>query len=287
MDNKALKNKVIITAAVTGAWPKKENNPNVPMTPQEIADDVYACWKAGAAVAHLHMRDDEGNGTMDTAKFEETVNLIHTKYPDCDIVLNLTTSGDIHADDEIRVVHVKKLKPEMASYDCGSMNWLNSGLFLNTPKFLTDCGLLFQELGVKPEIEAFDPGMIGNAAYYIKKGVLKTPVHFQFCMGCANGIAGSMKNLIFMKETADELVGKGNYTWSCFGVGHSAMEMLYGAVALGGNIRVGMEDNVMYAKGQLAESNVQFIERAVRVIKEYGKEVATPDEARQILGLAK
>ena len=287
MDNKALKNKVIITAAVTGAWPKKENNPNVPMTPQEIADDVYACWKAGAAVAHLHMRDDEGNGTMDTAKFEETVNLIHTKYPDCDIVLNLTTSGDIHADDEIRVAHVKKLKPEMASYDCGSMNWLNSGFFVNTPKFLTDCGLLFQELGVKPEIEAFDPGMIGNAAYYIKKGVLKTPVHFQFCMGCANGIAGSMKNLIFMKETADELVGKGNYTWSCFGVGHSAMEMLYGAVALGGNIRVGMEDNVMYAKGQLAESNVQFIERAVRVIKEYGKEVATPDEARQILGLAK
>ena len=287
MDNKAVKNKVIITAAVTGAWPKKENNPNVPMTPQEIADDVYACWKAGAAVAHLHMRDDEGNGTMDTAKFEETVNLIHTKYPDCDIVLNLTTSGDIHADDEIRVAHVKKLKPEMASYDCGSMNWLNSGLFLNTPKFLTDCGLLFQELGVKPEIEAFDPGMIGNAAYYIKKGVLKTPVHFQFCMGCANGIAGSMKNLIFMKETADELVGKGNYTWSCFGVGHSAMEMLYGAVALGGNIRVGMEDNVMYAKGQLADSNVQFIERAVRVIKEYGKEVATPDEARQILGLAK
>ena len=287
MDNKALKNKVIITAAVTGAWPKKENNPNVPMTPQEIADDVYACWKAGAAVAHLHMRDDEGNGTMDTAKFEETVNLIHTKYPDCDIVLNLTTSGDIHADDEIRVAHVKKLKPEMASYDCGSMNWLNSGLFLNTPKFFTDCGLLFQELGVKPGIEAFDPGMIGNAAYYIKKGVLKTPVHFQFCMGCANGIAGSMKNLIFMKETADELVGKGNYTWSCFGVGHSAMEMLYGAVALGGNIRVGMEDNVMYAKGQLAESNVQFIERAVRVIKEYGKEVATPDEARQILGLAK
>ena len=277
--------KTIITAAVTGAWPKKENNPNVPMTPQEIADDVYACWKAGAAIAHLHMRDENGDGTMDTAKFEETVNLIHTKYPDCDIILNLTTSGDIHADDEIRVAHVKKLKPEMASYDCGSMNWLHSGLFINSTKFLTDCGLLFQETNTKPEIEAFDPGMIGNAAYYIKKGVLKTPVHFQFCMGCANGIAGSMKNLIFMKETADELVGKGNYTWSCFGVGHSAMEMLYGAVALGGGIRVGMEDNVMYAKGQLAESNVQFVERAARVIREYGNEVATPAEAREILGL--
>ena len=283
--NNDLKNKTIITVATTGAWPTKEHNPNIPMTPEEIANDVYECWKAGAAVAHLHMRDDEGNGTMDTAKFEETVNLIKTKYPDCDIILNLTTSGDIHADDELRVAHVKKLKPEMASYDCGSMNWLHSGLFLNTPKFLTDCGLLFQETNTKPEIEAFDPGMIGNAAYYLKKGVLKAPLHFQFCMGCANGIPGTMKNLIFMKETADELIGKGNYTWSCFGVGHSAMEMLYGAVALGGNIRVGMEDNVMYAKGQLAESNVQFIERAARVIREYGNEVATPAEAREILGL--
>lgn len=283
-DAKALKNKTIITVAPTGAWPKKKDNPNVPMDPEEIAEEVYQCWKVGAAVAHLHMRDEEGNGRMDPVRFKKTVELIKA-HKDCDIVLNLTTSGDILADDEIRVAHVKELKPEMASYDCGSMNWLNSGLFINSPKFLTDCGLLFQELGVKPEIEAFDPGMIGNAAYYIKKGVLKTPVHFQFCMGCANGIAGTMKNLIFMKETADELVGKGNYTWSCFGVGHSAMEMLYGAVALGGGIRVGMEDNVMYAKGQLAESNVQFVERAVRVIKEYGNEVATPAEAREMLGL--
>ena len=277
--------KTIITVAPTGAWPKKENNPNVPMTPTEIADEVYACWKAGAAIAHLHMRDDQGNGTMDTKKFEETVGLIRSRYPDCDIVLNLTTSGDIHADDDIRVAHVEKLKPEMASYDCGSMNWLHSGLFLNTPAFLERCGKLFQELNVKPEIEAFDPGMIGNAAYYLKKGVLVAPLHFQFCMGCANGIPGSMKNLVFMKETMETLCP--GSTWSCFGVGHCAMEMLYGAVALGGHIRVGMEDNVMYAKGQLAESNVQFVERAARVIREYGNEVATPDEAREILGLKK
>ena len=275
--------KTIITAAVTGAWPKKENNPNVPMTPSEIADDVYACWKAGAAIAHLHMRDDNGNGVMDPVKFKETVDLIHTRYPDCDIILNLTTSGDIHADDELRVQHIKELKPEMASYDCGSMNWLHSGLFLNTPKFLTDCGYLFQETGTKPEIEAFDPGMIGNAAYYLKKGVLKAPLHFQFCMGCANGIPGSMKNLLFMKETMDALCP--GSTWSCFGVGHSALEMLYGAVALGGHIRVGMEDNVMYAKGVLADSNAQFVERAARVIREYGNEVATPNEAREMLGL--
>ena len=282
-----LKNKRIITAAVTGAWPKKENNPNVPMTPSEIADDVYAVWKAGAAIAHLHMRDDEGNGTMDHEKFAETLRLIKERYPECDIILNLTTSGDIYATDETRVLHVKELKPEMASYDCGSMNWLNFGLFLNSPKFLEECGRIFKENTVKPEIECFDPGMIGNAAYYLKKGVLEGPLHFQFCMGCANGIPGSLKNLLFMKETADQLIGKGNYTWSCFGVGHSAMEVMYASIALGGNIRVGMEDNVMYSKGVLAESNAQFVERAARVIKEFGCEVATPDEARQILGLKK
>lgn len=281
--DKSLKNKRIITAAVTGAWPKKENNPNVPMTPAEISEDVYECWKAGAAIAHLHMRDDEGNGTMDHNKFRETVELIHKNHPDCDVILNLTTSGDIYATDETRMEHVKELKPEMASYDCGSMNWLNSGLFINSPTFLENLGNLFQETNTKPEIEAFDPGMIANAAYYVKKGIIKAPLHFQFCMGCANGIPGTVKNLVFMKETMDQLCP--GSTWSTFGVGHSAMEIMYAAIALGGNIRVGMEDNVMYKKGELAQSNKQFVERAVRVIEEFGLEVATPDEARQILGL--
>lgn len=280
--NKELKNKTIITVAPTGAWPKKENNPNVPMTPEEIAKDVYECWKAGAAVAHLHMRDDDGNGTMSTEKFKKTVELIR-EYKDCDIILNLTTSGDLNATDETRQAHLRVIKPEMASYDCGSMNWLNSGLFLNTPEFLEALGKTMQEYNVKPEIEAFDPGMIGNAAYYLKKGILKAPLHFQFCMGCANGIAGTMKNLVFMKETMESLCP--GSTWSCFGVGHSAMEMMYGAVAMGGHIRVGMEDNVMYAKGQLARNNVQFVARAKRVIEEFGKQAATPAEARAILGL--
>ena len=283
-DLKALKNKTIITVAPTGAWPKKKDNPNVPMTPEEIAEDVYECWKAGAAVAHLHMRDDEGNGIMDPVRFKKTYELIRA-HKDCDIIVNMTTSGDIHADDDIRIAHVEELKPDMASYDCGSMNWLNSGLFINSPAFLERCGLSFQEWGVKPEIEAFDPGMIANAAYYIKKGVLKTPVHFQFCMGCANGITGTMKNLVFMKEEAEKLVGAQNFTWSCFGVGHSAMEMLYGAIALGGHIRVGMEDNVLFSKGVLADSNAQFVKRAVEAVKLFGREVATPDEARQLLNL--
>lgn len=277
--------KTIITVATTGAWPTKKNNPNVPMTPKEIAEDVYECWKAGAAVAHLHMRDDEGKGTMDVNKFEETVKYLKESHPDCDIVLNFTTSGDLNATDETRQIHLEKLRPEMCSYDAGSMNWLNSGLFINHPKFLEELGTNVQKWNIKPEIEVFDPGMIGNAAYYLKRGVLKGPLHFQFCMGCANGIPGGMKNLVFMKETMDSLCP--GSTWSCFGVGKTAMEMLYGAVAMGGHVRVGMEDNVMYSKNELAESNVQFVERAARVIREFGNEVATPDEAREILGIGK
>lgn len=277
--------KTIITIAPTGAWPKKENNPHVPMTPEEISEDVYDCWLAGAAMAHLHMRDENGNGTMDKERFAKTVELLHKNHPDCDIIINMTTSGALTANDMERKIHVKELHPEMASFDCGSMNWLHSGLFLNPPAFLEQLGKDFQEWGVKPEIEAFDPGMIGNAAYYLKKGVLKAPLHFQFCMGCANGIPGTIKNLMFMKETMESLCP--GSTWSCFGVGQSAMDMLYAAVPLGGHIRVGMEDNVMYSKGVLAESNRQLVERAARVIREYGNDVATPDEAREILGLKK
>lgn len=282
-----LKNKTIITVATTGAWPTKANNPNVPMTPEEIAEDVYACWKAGAAVAHLHMRDDEGKGTMDKEKFRKTVELLRANHPDCDIILNMTTSGDLNATEETRQIHLKELRPEMGSYDCGSMNWLHTSLFLNPPSFLEELGKNMQEWGVKPEIEAFDPGMIANAAYYLKKGVLKAPLHFQFCMGCANGIPGSMKNLLFMKETMESLCP--GSTWSCFGVGHSAMEMLYGAVALGGHIRVGMEDNVVFEVKENGEkvmaTNHMLVERAVSAVKAFGNTPATPAEARQMLGI--
>lgn len=274
--------KTIITVAPTGAWPSKKDNPNVPLTPKEIAEDVYECYKAGASVAHLHMRDDEGKGTMSKKKFEETVTLIREK---CDIILNLTTSGDLNATDETRQAHLQVLRPELASFDCGSMNWMHSSLFINHPKFLEELGINMKKWGIKPEIEVFDPGMIGNAAYYIKKGILDIPAHFQFCMGVANGISGTLQDLIFMKDTLDRLAP--GSTWSCFGVGKYAMEMLYGTVALGGHVRVGMEDNVMYRKNELAKSNRQFVERARRVIEEYGNEVATPDEARDILGLKK
>ncbi|OZV12596.1 3-keto-5-aminohexanoate cleavage protein [Tissierella sp. P1] len=271
--------KTIITVAPTGAWPTKKDNPNVPLTPKEIAEDVFECYKAGAAIAHLHMRDDEGLGTMDKLKFEETVRLIKEK---CDIVINCTTSGDLNATDETRQAHLKTIRPEMASYDCGSMNWQHSTVFLNTPSFLEELGKTMQEYGVKPEIEIFDAGMIYNAEYYVKKGILKAPLHYQFVLGAAGGTAATVENLVYLKS----LIPQGS-TWSALGIGRGHIPIMLATIAMGGHIRVGMEDNVMFAKGQLAESNNQFVERAANIIIQSGNEVATPDEAREILGLKK
>ena len=269
--------KVIITVAPTGAWPTKEHNPNIPLTPKEIADDVYEAWQAGAAVAHLHMRDDQGKGTMSVDKFRETVELIRSK---CDIILNLTTSGDLLATDETRMQHLIELRPEMASFDAGTMNWMHNSVFLNTPQFLEKLGRTMQEVGVKPELEIFDSGMLYNALYYLKKGVLTDPLHFQFVLGADGGAAATVENLVHLKS----LMPKGS-TWSAFGIGKGHLPLLFATIALGGHIRVGMEDNVYYAKGQLAKSNAEFVARAARLVKEANKEVASPQEARQILGL--
>lgn len=278
-----LSNKRIITVATTGAWPTKDNTPNVPIEPAEIAEEVYNCWKTGAAVAHIHCRDDQGKAAMVFEKFQETVRLIRARK-DCDIILNITTSGGVNLKEEDRLRPFYELKPEMASYDCGSMNWQHNSVFENNPQFLEKLGMMMQEVGVKPEVEAFDPGMIYNAGYYLKKGILKAPLHVQFCMGVPGGIGATTKNLVFMKDVLDE-VAPGS-TWSAFGVGRGAMETMYAAIAMGGHVRVGMEDNVLYRKGQLADSNMQFVARAKRCIEEFTCEAATPAEARRILGLA-
>ncbi|QIB69278.1 3-keto-5-aminohexanoate cleavage protein [Aminipila butyrica] len=269
-------NKTIITIAPTGAWPKKEQNPHIPMTPQEIADDVYECYQAGAAIAHLHMRDEKGEGTMDKDKFAETVQLIRAK---CDIIINCTTSGDLNATDETRQAHLKALRPEMASYDCGSMNWMNNSLFLNPPHFLEELGQTMQEYGVKPEIEIFDAGMVYNSLYYLKKGILKAPLHYQFVLGAAGGTTATVENLVYLKG----LIPEGS-TWSALGIGKNNIAILLTAVALGGHVRVGLEDNLYYKSGQLA-TNTQLVARARAIIREAGNDAATPEDARHILNL--
>lgn len=271
--------KTIITVAPTGEGPKKKDNPAVPTTPQEIADDVYNCYQAGAAIAHLHMRDENENPSMSLENFRETVRLIRNK---CDIVINLTTSGDITAPDDVRLQHLKELKPEMASYDCGSMNWANETLFINHPKFLEALGTTLIEYNIKPEVEIFDAGMISNSLYYIKNGFLKEPVHYQFVLGVPGGLPASIENLLFLLKQIPP-----NSTWSAFGVGRHHIEIMAASLLLGGHIRIGFEDNVYYDRGVLAKSNAQLVERGVRIIKEFNREVATPDEARRILGLVK
>lgn len=266
----------IITVATTGAWPKKEQSPYVPMTPREIADDVFECYKAGASIAHLHMRDENGNGAMSKDKFEETVALIKNK---CDIILNLTTSGDLYATDETRQAHLKSIKPEMASFDCGSMNWMNNSVFLNHPKFLEELGLTMQENGIKPEIEIFDAGMIYNSLYYLKKGVLKAPLHYQFVLGAAGGIASTVENLVYLKN----LIPEGS-TWSAFGIGKTHISIMLTSIALGGHVRVGLEDNLFFSSGVLA-TNEQLVKRAANIIREAGSEVATPVDVKEILKL--
>ncbi|PHI28875.1 BKACE family enzyme [Budvicia aquatica] len=269
--------KTIITVATTGAFPTKEDNPNIPLTPKEIAADVHECWQAGAAIAHLHMRDDLGKGTMNLDKFRETVGLIREK---CDIVINLTTSGDLNATDETRMEHVIDLKPELASYDCGSMNWAHSGLFINHPKFLEKLGQVMIDNDVRPEIEIFDAGMFYNSLYYIKKNLIKTPAYYQLVLGAAGGTAATVENLVYLRNLLPP-----EAHWSAFGIGKGHLPVLLTTLAMGGHVRVGMEDNVFYSKGQLAKSNAEFVARAVRLANEAGRSPATPAETRTILSL--
>lgn len=275
-----LADKVMLTVAPTGAWPSKQDTPYVPLQPKEIAEEIYACWKAGASIAHIHVRDDEGKSSMNFDKFVETVKMIRST--DCDIVINLTTSGQLGLEDEARMKHIIELKPELASYDCGSMNWLHSTVFENSPRFLEKLGTVMQENNIKPEIEIFDAGMISNALYYLKKGILKAPLHFQFVLGAAGGMDATVENLVFLKSLIPV-----DCTWGALGIGKGHLPIMYTALALGGHVRVGMEDNILYSKGVLAKSNVEFVERTKRIVAEMNKQIATPDEAREILGLKK
>ena len=272
------KRKVIVTAALTGAVTTKKDNPNLPTQPEEIAASALACCDAGASAVHIHVRDDNDAASMRFDKFAETVKLI--RDAGSPLVLNLTSSGGQGFSWEERNRPFRELKPELASFDAGTMNWLNSVVFMNEPEFLELCGKEMIAAGVKPEIEIFDIGMLNTAKYYIRKGIIQEPAHFQLCLGAAGGMEATTENLLYLVNHLPE-----KCTWSAFGIGKGANEIMMAALALGGNVRVGLEDNVYYNKGQLAESNQQFVARVKRIVEELGKTVATPDEARQILGV--
>lgn len=268
--------KLIITVATTGAMTTKENTPYLATAPEEIAEEVYMAYQAGAAIAHVHVRTDEGKPTMDMEKFKKTVGLIREK---CDIIVNMTSSGGLGFTDEQRIAPQIELKPDMGTFDAGSMNFYR-GVFLNPPEFLEKLGTAMIENGIKPEVEVFDAGMVWNAKRLMKDGFLKPPIHFQCCLQVHGGMEGTPKNLLYLVESLPE-----GSTWSAFGCGPTALPIMTMAIHMGGHVRVGMEDNVYLTKGVLAKHNYEFIERIQRLAKEFERPIANVAEARAILGL--
>ncbi len=267
--------KLIITAALTGAEVTREDNPNLPITPAEIAAAAYDCYRAGASMVHLHARNDDGTSTQSAGVYKEAIGLIEAE---CDLIIQVSTGGAVGMSAEERLQPIC-LKPEMATLSTGSVNF-GDDVFMNPPAYLEEFAKTMQEHGVKPEIEAFDVGMINNALQLVKKGLLAEPLHFDFVMGVPGGIPGTVKNLLHMAES----IPPGS-TWTVAGMGRTELPLGTAAVIMGGHVRVGFEDNIYFTKGVLAESNAQLVERIARVAEIHSRPVASPDEAREILKL--
>lgn len=271
--------KLIITAAICGAEVTKEHNPAVPYTVEEIQKEALACYKAGAAIIHLHVREDDGTPTQSKDRFEACMNAIKEVCPD--VIIQPSTGGAVGMTSDERL-QPTLLKPEMATLDCGTCNFGGDEVFVNTENMIKEFATRMKELGIKPECEVFDKGMIDMAVRLSKKGFIDKPMHFNTVMGVNGGITGTPKDLQFLVDAMPE-----GSTFTVSGVGRSQIAMNTMAILLGGHVRVGFEDNVNISKGVPAKSNAEFVERIVRLANELGREIATPDEAREILGLKK
>lgn len=277
---KHLENKVIITAALTGSRMQRDVAPYIPVTPEEIAQSAIECWEAGAAIVHIHVRDPETlMGSPDLELYQRVVEPVRAKT---DLVLCLTTSGvpglNLPTDERLACL---ELRPELASFDAGSIN-LGNKPFINSVEFLNDAAERMKEYGVKPEIEVFDLGMIITAIKMRDQDRLNDPLHFQFVLGTPAGAPATPKSFLHFMDHIPN-----NATWSNIGIGARQMDMVMMALMMGGHFRVGMEDAIYLKKGILAKSNAELVKRYLPVCKEYGREPATPDEARKILGLKK
>ncbi len=287
---------VIVTCAVTGAGDTVGRHPGVPVTPAQIADAAIEAAKAGAAVAHIHVRDPEtGKGSRDPELFKEVVDRVRSSGTD--VVINLTAGmgGDWvpSADDPAmpgpgtdmigpleRLAHVQDLLPEICSLDCGTLNFGNGNeIYISTPPYLRKMAELTREWGVKPELEVFELGHIRFARQMIAEGLIAEPPMFQICLGIPWGADQTVDTMKVMK---DELPP--GASWASFGISRMQMPMAAAAVAMGGNVRVGLEDNIWLEKGVLA-TNAQLVERVVGIIERMGARVLTPAEARTKLGL--
>ena len=293
-----MNNEVIVTCAVTGAGDTLGKHPEVPVTPEQISNAAIAAAKAGASVAHIHVRDPEtGLGSRDVNLFKEVVERIRDS--ETDVVINLTAGmggdwvpseenpsmpgpGTDMIGPEERLAHVKEIHPEICSLDCGTMNFGNGNeIYISPPGYLREMASMIQEWGVKPELEVFELGQIRFAKQMIKEGLINEPPMFQICLGIPWGAEQTVDSMKVMK---DELPT--NASWASFGIGRMQMPMAAAAVAMGGNVRVGLEDNLYLEKGVLA-SNDQLVTRVIEIIQRMGSRVLSPQETRDKLKLKK
>lgn len=269
---------VIISVATTGSWPTKAQNPHVPITEEEIAAAAVASRAAGAAIVHVHVRDEAGRVTCDPARYAKVRGLIEAAG--CDAIVNMSTGGGAGlVTDEERMAPVA-LSPEIASFDCGSLNF-GDGVFVNSPAFLDELAERMRRHRVLPEIECFEPGHVANALRLIEEGKLDPPYWFQIVLNVRGASPGTTKQLLHMVE----MLPPGS-EWSVCAIGRAQLPINLAAMAMGGHVRTGMEDNLYYHKGVPVESNAQLVARLVRIAKEIGRPVATPAQARETLGLA-
>lgn len=267
--------KLIITSALTGNVPTREMNPALPVTPGQIARDVAACARAGASVFHIHARDAKEKPSLDIGIFKSIVRKVKQDCPNG--ILQLSTGARAGKDWEDRTRPVRLL-PEMGSFTTGSCN-LPGIVYENSPGFLEFLATAFKETGVKPEIEVFEPGMISNALFLVKKGYLTPPLHFDFVLGAPGAMPASVKNLVFLSESLPP-----GATWTVAGIGKNELPLAAAAIVMGGHVRVGLEDNLFLPDGSPA-SNPALVETVAGIAEKVGRKVAEPDEAREILGL--
>ena len=267
--------KLIITVALTGNVPTQQMNPNLPATADEIAADVRRCADAGAVVFHVHARDKDQKPTFDIDVFKESVHRIKEVAPE--VIIQLSTGARAGKDWEARANPVRLL-PEMASFTTGSNN-LPGIVYENSPQFIEFLAGVFKETGVKPEIEVFETGMISNALYLQKKGLIAAPLHFDFVLGAPGSMAGTIKNLLFLSESIPA-----RSTWTVAGIGKAEIPLATAAITMGGHVRVGLEDNLNLPDGSPA-SNPKLVEKVVAIAKEIGRDIAGPQETRSFLSL--
>ena len=269
--------KLIISCCICGAEVTKENNPAVPYTVEEIAREAKSAYDAGAALIHLHVRWDDGTPTQDKGRFQECVDAIRKVCPD--VIIQPSTGGAVGMTDLERLQSTEITPtPEMATLDCGTCNYGGDEIFINTDNTINNFGDIMKERGIKPECEVFDKGMIDLALKAAKKGHIDYPIHFDFVLGVQ--MTATVRDLVYMATSIPA-----GCTWTATGIGKTAWDIAAATIAMGGHVRVGFEDNVYMSKGVLAKSNGEMVERVVQMAKLMNREVATPAEARQILGL--